>query len=77
MGEHRSARLGQDLMTRELCHLHRPEPNIHIALARRAVEILGGDLVQKPHHLMVVVPANFVPGLRSADPQPLDWDLPS
>jgi hypothetical protein len=55
----------------------RPEPTIHIALARRAVAILGGDLVQKPDHLMVVTPARFVPGLRAVEPQPLDWDLPT
>jgi hypothetical protein len=54
----------------------RPEPTIHIALARRAVAILGGDVVEKRERMMVVVPARFVPGLRAVTPQPLDWDLP-
>lgn len=54
----------------------RPEPTIHIALARRAVAILGGDVVEKRQRMMVVVPARFIPGLRAVTPQPLDWDLP-
>ncbi len=54
----------------------RPEPTIHIALARRAVAILGGDVAEKTDRLMVVVPSRFIPGLRAVTPQPIDWDLP-
>lgn len=54
----------------------RPEPTIHLAVARRVVSILGGDLQVKQDRLLVVIPARFVPGLRAITPIRMDWDLP-
>lgn len=54
----------------------RPEPTIHLAVARRVVGILGGDLQEKKDRLLVVIPARFVPGLRAVTPTSVDWDLP-
>jgi hypothetical protein len=54
----------------------RPEATIHIAMARRATAILGGDIREKPDRLMVVFPVRFIRGLKAVSPQPIDWDLP-
>ena len=79
MGEHVvdiSGTIDGAMVVLEVSGPIRPAPTIHVALARRAVAILGGDLVAKRQRMMVVVPARFVPGLRAVTPQPLDWDLP-
>jgi hypothetical protein len=79
MGEHVveiAGTIDGAMVVLEVAGPNRPEPTIHIALARRAVAILGGDVVEKRERTMVVVPARFVPGLRAVTPQPLDWDVP-
>lgn len=48
--------------------------SIHSTIARRAVSILGGEVIPAPGVLTVIVPARFVAGLRAVS-SPL-WDLP-
>lgn len=54
----------------------RPEPTIHIAMARRSASILGGDLIEKPDRTIVVIPVRFVPNMRAIVPDGPPWDLP-
>ncbi|MDH4119286.1 MAG: hypothetical protein OEW30_18040 [Acidimicrobiia bacterium] len=54
----------------------RPEPTIHLSMARRAAAILGGDLIQGPERMILAVPLRFVPGVRAISPPVAPWDLP-
>lgn len=54
----------------------RPEPTIHVTMARRAASILGGDLVEKADRTIVIVPARFTPNLRAVTPSTPTWDFP-